>query len=288
MNKCLRGDKWYIDDQGGLFAEEYGCLRRSLGITDVGPSSLTYAVQNMGFVGIADHGPRVDVRLRPRMLTNKSVGAICYWLMERRCVPVRMCWYNEDHWVLAYCVSAKATIDLLTLLLSRVGMTIPEECVVLAPSSEARRKWIGFEGLFMRTLMNGDITEQSLRVLEQSFGKRWSLVDVDESNERIFVTHQGRATPPLDPSFSTGRGFDLRQMTDERYRKSLQHTIMSVVHNGQPRFDDFDVIVEHPGMGLVRAQGWRALVPIRVSSLGSRLVSISGQDSTVDLRCRVV
>jgi hypothetical protein len=278
------GGKHFFDDHGQLFdAHDIG-LKHTLGVAEATPKILSFAVENMGFIALLDHVRRVDIQLRPRVIGSKTAGALCYWLMTGPDVPVRMCWHNEDHWVISYCVSARAAVEHFSLLLNRPMQTVLKERLLAIDSVEAKENWLRFEPSLMRTLEAGTVTTQTLSHLDNSFGQRWSVVEVDRSNSNIIVTHKGRAAPQVDPVFCSGRGFNLREVHDADYQSSLESVFVGVAKTGRRVFQHYDAIIEHPTMGQVRTQGWRAIVPIKCSELSCQLVSVTGQDSSINLR----
>jgi hypothetical protein len=277
---------WIITDFGQVLKSGTTELTKSLGYTQGGTAIESYAVENMGHVALAERGDKIHVRFRPVMITDKAVSEMLYWLLDRHRAHVTVSWF-DDIWHLEQPMPCGVAITFICHLMDkRTAATIRPAPRLLAKKSEkAERCWqetaAEIVPLFGPT---GDEWGRR-RALDHHYRGRWTVVDVDVETGHAVGAALGDGYPPLEfGPRSSVKQFNFGAFGDGDYKRWVLDNFIEVANSNAPRFDDVDAIVQWSRTGDMRTRYWRIAAPLHRRGNLCRLLSISGGDSSIDLR----
>jgi hypothetical protein len=283
--------RWLIDDFGTLHRSGVEPLALSLGLpaATIAPDLQhyeTYAIVNLGMIVLESATELITARCRPAVVSDRAVGTLSYWLLDHPGRSTRIVWHDSD-WLEERARDGRAAIALLSYLLElkRVRPLAGANRICSQPSVRAARLWQGMKSqiaaVTARPLPRGAYAP----VLDPVSSGRWTVVEVDATTGDVRVVDQGSGYPVLHPIFdATAAGRDLQSLADTQYRDWVSAAFVRVANSGQMSFDDVDAIIHWPRFGDLRTRYWRILVPLPGEHGRRRVLSISGNDSGIDLR----
>jgi hypothetical protein len=126
--------------------------------------------------------------------------------------------------------------------------------------------------------------------LDQLFRGRWLIADIELKVPAVAVVARGEGYPPLDPFFgrTTTGPSNLAQLGDEAYSRWLIKSYAEALIEDVPRFEEVDALIRWSRTGDTRTRYWRILVPLRADATSGRLLTASGNDTSIDLRSQPV
>ena len=279
-----------IDDFGDVFRSGSPDLIRRLGYTVGGPSVENYAIENMGFVGIAEHGGKIHVRCRPALMADKTISSLLYWMFDRGNVVIVVSWL-EDVWRLERAMPCRIAATFLTQLMEkRTQQPMAANPRLLSRLSDGvAHRWSKIAATTIQATDARISTATRARALDHIFNGRWTIVELDLRSFSLSTVDLGDGYPPLDPGLMRGQGgFNLAGAGDRHYKEWVRENFIDVARTDQPKFEDVDAVISWPRIGDARTRYWRAVVPLDRDEASCRLLSASGCDSSIDLRPNLV
>ena len=282
--------KWIIDDFGRIYRSGARELTNSLGYTAGGPAVELYAIENIGHVGITERRGRVHIQCRPSIMSDKAIASLFYWLLDHCVSDVVISWYDEV-WHLERPMFMPAALAFLGYLLERRSPILdPDgERFIARTSIDAENRWSLHADKVMSYLRASAPVGEKRQVLNGSFAGRWTLVDINLSTKHAVGIDQGDGYPQMWPGHDTpNKSFDFGRIGDPVYVKWLCANFMHIGVCDQPQFEDVDAIIDWPVTGLSRTRYWRIAIPVERRGPLCRLLSASGNDSSINLRPNLV
>ncbi len=280
---------WIIDDFGGLHVSGSPEATLTIGYTEGGKAAENYAIENIGYVGLSAGEKSVSVRCRPALMSDKAISTLWYWLLDRSESPVVVAWL-DDVWRVEHTMSCRlATLFLGYLLEKRITKpTPPHERLLSRLSKVGHGRWSRTVRETTSALDVSCEADTRRRALDHMYQGRWTLLEVQSDMSRFTTIDQGGGYPPLHPvAGREPRDFNIHDFGDHLYKEWILNNFVSVATSGRPKFEDVDAVVSWPRIGDMRTRYWRAVIPFQ--SFGScRLLSLSGCDSSIDLRPNLV
>lgn len=123
-----------IDDLGEERPWPSSRILSQLGCADADFDPLDYIVRNLGYVLIVDRPDFVRVRLRPMLVSSRTVAALYYRLAERRPRRAGISWMGE-RWHHEVCGDSKELFRRLTDILHGSMRSEPPEAIIATPRS---------------------------------------------------------------------------------------------------------------------------------------------------------
>ena len=277
---------WIIDDFGELFTSGSTALTRTLGYTTGGAHIENYAIENIGHVGIAVHTGTVHIRCRPDIMADRAISTLLYWLFDREHSQIVVSWLDSV-WHIERPVPCRVAISFLCHLMDKRTLKITPRCARLLsrPSRSAEVRWRDTVDVVQPALGESCSDDQRHLALDQTYNGRWTIVDVGMNSRQMTAVDIGDGYPPLDPILLRQcRTFNFADVSDTEYRDWVQNLFVDVARNNQPKFEDVDAVICWPRIGDMRTRYWRASVPLTYDGDNCRLLSVSGCDSSIELR----
>jgi hypothetical protein len=248
-----------------------------------------YAVTNLGWIGLSLRRHQWHLRLRPRVISVKSIVGLHYHLLDHGDRSAAISWYDDAVWNLERAESVRATISFVSYLLDRQTERYIDErtpSIRSRPSPRVAQHWDRVSGIILPVYSNLGVKQALRSVLNECFAGRWSIVDVPVAPlEPIVVVERGSGYPPLAPILARQKsGYTLDSLVDRKYFSWIDATYRAAANLDNPLFEDVDAIVEWPRLGEVRTRYWRMVVPLSRSAASCRMVTASGNDCSIDLR----
>ena len=277
---------WIIDDFGGINRSGSVETTRTLGYTTGGVYSENYAIENIGYIGIYEGKTSITVRCRPAMMSDKAISSLWYWLLDREKCDVVVAWLDEI-WHVEHSMPCRiATTFLGYLLEKRSAKPSPAHNRLLSRQwTMPRSKW-SENGRETVSLLESKSSDDARRhSLDEMYNGRWTLVELHLSSNQLSTIDHGGGYPPLHPSLiGERRDFSFYDVGDRLYREWILCNFIEIAKTKKPKFEDVDAIVSWPRIGDIRTRYWRAVLPVRSKRGYCSLLSVSGSDSSIDLR----
>ena len=274
---------WLIDDRGNVWTR-FDRLRAALG-TQLGPAEFTkYAIENLGYVAIEDRNRATWLKLRPRAVSQTTLAAVLYWLLEspaHRCVisHLERAWQHE----MLSRVDAIERLGELIVDPSEVRdgdfrrQAREREDDVAAPIKELIRRW--------QTDVSAPFSAQCAALLHQAFGGRYMVIKRSRGSRRLEIRAVGRGFVVYDDDWlSQAVGQRLEDQPDHFYARWAAEAYHEAASTERPSVDAIDALIERPQRGKERLQYQRLILPYRQSGGGHLLLCASLLDRSIDLR----
>lgn len=277
---------WIITDFGQVFKSGSVELTNSLGYTQGGAAVEKFAVENMGHVSIAERGDKIHVRFRPFLVTEKAISEMLYWLFDRAKAHVTVSWL-DDVWHIAPPLPCGVAVTFICHLMDKRSPPSirPLPRLMARRSDNAERHWHDSAGEVLPLFAHQTDDIGRRRALDHHYRGRWTVVDLNVETGHAASAALGDGYPPLEfgPN-SSARKMNFGAFGDAAYGKWVLENFIEVANSNKARFDDVDAIVHWSRTGDMRTRYWRIAAPLHRSGNLCRLLSISGGDSSIDLR----
>jgi hypothetical protein len=273
--------RWLIDDRGNVWTR-LDRLREALG-TGLGPTELTkYAIENLGYVVIEDRNGATSLRLRPRAVSQTTLAAVLYWLVE--CPALRyVISHLESDWQHEILNRADA--------IGRLGELVVDPLEV-RQGDFRRQAREGAIALPIRQLLgrwqadaSAPFSTQCAELLHKAFGGRYMLIKRSCGSRRLEIRAVGHGFIVYDKDWlSQAVGQRLEDQPDHFYARWAAEAYHDAASTEQPSVDAVDALIERPLRGKERLQYQRLILPYRQSDGDHLLLCASLLDSSIDLR----
>ena len=282
--------QWIIDDFGRTFRSGSRELTNSLGHTAGGSAVELYAIENIGHIGIAERLGRVHIQCRPAIMSEKAISGLLYWLMDHRDAQITISWF--DHvWHIERPLPMPVAISFVSCLLGQKTTAADSKVqkFLAEASASARGRWAAEADILMPALTAGLPDRRLRRLLDDAYLGRWTVVDLERRSKLAHVVAHGEGYPPMCPApREPGASFQFSHIGDQNYVNWVYSAFFDAANTNRPQFEDVDAVIEWPLTGALRTRYWRAAVPVWREDDLCRLLSISGNDSSINLRPELV
>ena len=278
--------QWIIDDFGRTFRSGSQELTNSLGYTTGGPAVELYAIENIGHIGITERRGRAHIQCRPAIMSDKAIAGLFYWLLDRRNAHVTISWF-ESIWHIERPMLVPVAMAFLSHLLERrtAWTGAAEKRFLTEPSVAAQQIWqTALQDVLprLRKHLPDHVTGETLNA---RFHGRWTVFELNANAKAARIRDRGNGYPPVFSGMSgPHKTFDFQKIGDGRYRDWISTNLAHVAELNQPQFENVDALISWPRIGLSRTRYWRIVVPVMRNHTTCRLLSVSGNDSGINLR----
>lgn len=115
-----------IDDLGAEHSWPWPAMFEQIDVMRCDCDPLAYVVRNLGFVLIIDRPDFLRLRLRPLLVSTRTIAALFYWLAERRPPRSAIAWF-DDVWHDEVCGGPRRLHDRLSAILQGSVRLLPTE-----------------------------------------------------------------------------------------------------------------------------------------------------------------
>lgn len=278
--------RWIVDDFGELHRSGSSSFADKLGSGLAGLDIESYAIENIGCIGLAVVRGRVQIRYRPAVVTERAIAGLYYWLADRPDGPVSIAWFDRV-WGIERTRSQAAAMSFISYSLDSAKRRDRwgGQRLLSREAGDARRRWAAAAPVFGALLRSQGNDEERRWLLNRTFGGRWTMSEFDRASNDVRILDIGPGYPPLDPVWTANpKGQSFAEFPDAQYGQWISHQHRRVAETGRPCIDDVDAIVFWPRFGDVRTRYWRMILPIDTRGGLCRLLSVTGNGSGIDLR----
>jgi hypothetical protein len=126
---------------------------------------------------------------------------------------------------------------------------------------------------------------QFTTLLRGTLESRFVLFKTPKRSEEFIVEAVGDGLPPFAHEWlSRTIGMRVQDQPDNLYGQSCAETYAQALHRQEPKLEDVDAVATWPGYGPVRRRYKRVILPFRHEDGGTRVLSATLPDSSIDLR----
>jgi hypothetical protein len=279
-----------IDDQGDIWDGEALHVRRAFDSPHSDGEFTSYVVRNLGFVAADRYGTSCQVRLRPGLVSRKTVDTLRHWLTTQRFARIAICCF-EKTWSFELVATASDALDRLDQILQRSRVTTPDQFLV-RPMQSSR---LGPESKLLALARDwGQLTRSGKRDLiwqrvREAVGDRFAVAKRDPSTNRIVFDELGPGLYPRNPTWrARALGQPVEEQPDTIYGQWIETAYRTAIEVKRPRFDDVDAIVRWPETGRFRLRYHRIILPLALSASENYILGGSIVNDGIDLRIRPV
>ena len=278
-------ERWLIDRDGRHWCWNDARLAEALGTTLRAGELADFAVTNLGFVDIRYSERMLRIRCRPRVVTQLSLGSLCYFLFDYPWSPVAVSLLARA-WRDRIFADREQALDALTRIIPAasaaleqrhgrfMSVNMPEGA---SPLCEQTR-------LGLAALAASSFDGESLSAVNAIFSGRWSITHIDLDTDRFDFDFMGPGFTLVDPAWSGGGGFrPVATFHDRSYLGWVESSRRDTLLAGRPVFEKVDALVDTSD-GLARLRYHRVTVPLQQSGSRCYVLSASVDDSAIDLR----
>lgn len=278
--------RWIVDDFGELHHSGSISFMEKLGSGLSGIDVETYAIENIGCIGLAMLRDRVQIRYRPAVVTERAIAGLYYWLADRPDGPISIAWFDRV-WTIEQTQSHAAAMSFISYSLDTAKRRDRwgGQRLLSREARDARRRWTAATPVFGALLRSQGDEEERRWLLNRTFSGRWTMSEYERATQVVRILDIGPGYPPLDPVWTANpKGHSFDEFPDAHYGQWIAREHQRVAETGQPCIDDVDAIVFWPRFGDVRTRYWRLILPVASDGDLCRLLSVTGNGSGIDLR----
>lgn len=269
-----------IDDRGE--EEPWPSVRilKDLDMTRADFDAADYVVRNLGYVLIVDRPDFVRLRLRPLLVSSRTVAGLFYYLAERRPRRAAIAWYG-DAWHDEVCGNAKDLFARLTELLH--GSTrgpMPEPHIATRRSMDTVLSPAGHPfAPLLRAWLKGSRDDLLAAAREYGLWDRANVVERDPVRGDFFFRHVGKAIQVYSPEWgSRAVGRRLGEQPDSAYGKWIEAGCAAVDDTRVARCDLVHASVAWRDGEVRRWRYERLMLPFEMAGGRRVVMSISARD----------
>jgi hypothetical protein len=269
-----------IDDLGAEHPWPWSPIFRQL--DGLGPDCdpLAYIVRNLGFILIIDRPDFLRLRLRPLLVSTRSVAALFYWLAERRPARSAITWYDEG-WHDEVCGSPRQLRNRLGAILQGGAARLPAELylatrrhmdTVLDPPGHP------FAPL-LKAWLRGSREELLASAQQQGLWQRAMVAERDPVSGGFRFRHSGGSIQLYGAEWSDqAAGRLIREQPDGAYGSWIEQGCAAVDDMRTARVELVHAAVTGTDGQLRRWRYERLMLPFEAIDGGRIVMSISTRD----------
>jgi len=275
---------WIVDDLGVVSPWGSPSLRNRVGASIDGEAFATYAVANLGYIEITALARTTRIRLRPKIVSDKTLTGLLYWLFDQDDHHCTIAWL-ANVWKYELVYGRVASMQLVEAI--HEGSVVSDADALVRPKTRRLAdKAAGFlvDWEEVRRLAIGAAHSSSARHgLSLRFGGRWTISEFDTGNGQATVKCMGEGYPlydcawmrqPFDRSFS--------EFPDAEYGRFVTQSHREAVRLGRPIHEAVDANINWPRFGLLRTRYTRVIAPFS-SGTKTLMLSAARIDARVDV-----
>ena len=278
-----------IDDGGTVREGSSVDSRRAAHGTTVGGFFSDYAVNRLGFVTIDRRPGSARIRLRPNAISPLAFIGLMHWLADEELDRVLLDWYADDAWQHTLLSNFADRLEIVHHIAAIVGRWQKKpangEDMLVQP---VRTDALAADGPLARVLgFWRDISGTwlgRLPTLRNMLADRYVLFEARTDSEFVFQDF-GHGLPACAIDWlRDGIGCRVEEQPDREYGKSCALAYQKTIQQLEPVVEDVDAFVWWPRHGRVRRCYKRVLLPFRARRNRMRLLSVTAEDASIDLR----
>ncbi len=277
---------WLIDDRGLCWDNDSPEIAHRLKSTLVGERLATYAVNNLGFVGIRDVGGSTHIQVRPAVVKPIALAACLYWIGDRQKRLGRIAIsFHEHQW--RHCIYGSFNSAVRALA----------QCVKVGQEDRSRLN-------SRRSLRPGDEplprqVDALLRYWSQAGGRheadqfdnllhsvlqdRYFLLSASDDAQQLYIEKIGSNYRMFDEGWrARAQGSRFEDMPDFSYGTWVADAYRQALISGEPQLDRIEAILDVVGAGLSRVHYTRIIVPFRTHDDRRLVLSTSAVHDLVE------
>ncbi|MEZ5850421.1 MAG: hypothetical protein R3D68_07205 [Hyphomicrobiaceae bacterium] len=234
-----------VDRKGGVWEANTPELQRyfasDLSLTDL----CAFCVGSLGWISVQRVGASAQIRARPGLVSRQAIVGLGYFLNSLALGRAQL-FFLEDEASSIFVAGIPNIVERLEQASGRRGPACFRQRRVSQKSSP-------FAGQFERVREAGLLLkppEMAVKVLEELFEGRFTLVEAREERSRPILTAMGRRYAHILTSFrdrAIGLGFD--DHPDLKYGKWISETVRTLMLKDDVWFGEVDAlfsVVRHP------------------------------------------
>lgn len=277
-----------FDDQGEMWDAKSRRLAEVLQATLPGEELLSYVIRNLGFVGVSESNGSVRLRLRPAVVSQAALGALLYWLHDRR-IDRMLLSFLDGEWthemvrtseeavrrVLAHARFKPVDRDGDFLHQQRALQELPNA----SPLRALLDVWSDHSGRF-----DGD---RIYPLLDKALNGRFVLFQANANSPTLYVKDVGSGLGQSGGYWLTRtKGLRVEDQPDYAYGKWVAEAYRDVLETREPLLDDVDAVITWPQQPRVSYRYRRLIVPFDGGSTSTLLLSATIIDPDISLRVK--
>jgi hypothetical protein len=274
-----------IDDQGKLWNGSSRELRLAFDSPYSGGEFSHYAILNLGFVAINGYVNSFQIRLRPAVVSDRTVATLRQWLGTCDAARGVVSSFGVE-WSSELIMGATAALARIEHLVAEGRRAKPQDYIARPVAPEVLTEMPAVA----RIVNDWDRLSQPsgqhvlMDLLKQAFGDRYIVVKKEPHQGSLVFAELGDG---LFTKYETWRtcavGAPVEEQPDRDYGRWVAGTYNEVIRSGKPSIEDIDAIVRWPHAGRTRLRYRRVLIPLRREN-SEMLLSASLMDNRIDLR----
>jgi hypothetical protein len=269
-----------IDDRGE--DEPWPSVRilKDLDLRRVDFDAADFVVRNLGYVLIVDRSDFVRVRLRPLLVSSRTVAGLFYYLAERRPRRAAIAWFG-DAWHDEVCGNIKDLFARLSALLQASSRgPVAEPYIATKRSMDTLLAPPGHPfAPLLRAWLKGSRDDLLGTAREYGLWDRANVVERDPVRGDFFFRHVGKAIQVYSSEWgSRAVGRRLGEQPDSAYGKWIEAGCAAVDESGMARCDLVHASVAWRDGEMRRWRYERLMLPFETADARRVVMSISARD----------
>lgn len=284
----MTNPSFLVDDDGKLWAADSGQLRYDLDGFGV-RNFPDYVVKNLGFIRIDRRGQSATIWLRPETVATSALVQVVDWLSGQRIERVLVNSYADGTWhpQIMGAAPSNSYAQLAAMLASSQapgprGDRVLARLVPLSALSEnsplwrATKLWRDTGGNWRKlAVVSG---------LGAAVQHRYTLFEV-HGNRNFVLQGYGSGLPKCAQSWMEGAvGSPIHDHPDQTYIGDCVSSYTRVLESGQPELQEVDAFVSWPDTEPQRRRYKRLVLPLSDDNRLVYLLSVTAEDTSIDLR----
>jgi hypothetical protein len=227
-----------------------------------------FMVRNMGYVRLSVANSRVEVRLRPRLVSDTTLAALLYWLADNptsRCIAML---HNDDASIPTITILPVGNNRLMVLGQLIAASKAPETTV--SRRQEIREDQLKECSSLMRSIeywkiSRGLYSDTDLeQILSETLRSRFILLRQNDTEGALIVYRVGSGLPTFaHNTLIHVVGQNIEHQPDQAYGKACSEAYVEAICRWQPLLEIVDARAFWPGHGRLRRSYVRLILPLR-------------------------
>lgn len=288
-NFCL------IDDLGTIWDGAPPRLRNAFGSTASDDDFSTYVVKNMGFIAVHTYGRSCEIRMRPRIVTQRAFAALSSWVRSHNFERIVTAHFAADDWVYGLHGSGDIALGKLDALLATSARSQPGDYLMRQLSKDQLPRTTHTHRALHALIEDWPQLSQSVsrggltRLIRDSLKNRYHLMHVGATSDQLTFGEIGSGFISYSEDWrARSVGAAVSDHEDRNYGKWVAQCCHDAIRSGEPALCDVDAIIDTPRLGRARVRYKRLFLPARGAGNGTWLLTSSILDPTIDLRVEVL
>lgn len=247
-----------------------------------------YLIINCGCAAIQHRQQVLYVRFRPALIGSAALGELVYHINEQPWRQVAGALFIDERWQDVILPSDRREA------VNRVVETVKE-------AEQRRHSAVFRRARALDSIQPGSVLQAMLEGWRQrpqlsrpyvpldglvdQVCRRYVWVDARARSSELVLTMVGSGFPePVRGTLVLGLGYRLEEQADLAYGQYCLEAYGQVAQSGVPLLEDVDAMIAPPNGQKMRRRYSRLILPFRLPSGNTRLLGISLEDLSIDLR----